>query len=64
MAANNMLALPIFDGEGYDHWSIIMKTLFRSQDLWELVEKGFSKHEEEARVKENRKRDASALYFI
>lgn len=29
--------VPFFDGENYDYWSIQMKTLFISQDLWELV---------------------------
>lgn len=41
-----------------------MKTLFRSQDVWELGYKGFSKHGDEARVRENRKKDAKVLYFI
>lgn len=48
MATNNISVsisqpnVSIFDGEGYEYWSIMMKMLFRSQDLWELVEKGFS----------------------
>jgi Domain of unknown function (DUF4219) len=31
-------AQPVFDGESYDYWSIKMKTLLISQDLWEIVE--------------------------
>ena len=46
-------SIPIFNGEGYEHWSIMIKTLFRSHDLWELVDKGFSKQDEEPRLKEN-----------
>lgn len=57
-------ALPIFDGEGYEHWSIMMRTLFRSQDLWEFVENGFPEQDEEGKLRENRKKDAKALYLI
>jgi Domain of unknown function (DUF4219) len=28
----------VFDGESYDYWSIKMKTLLISQDLWDMVE--------------------------
>ncbi|KAJ4764255.1 polyprotein [Rhynchospora pubera] len=31
----------VFDGEDYDYWSIMMKTLLISQDLWDIVEEGF-----------------------
>ncbi|XP_039115785.1 uncharacterized protein LOC120251274 [Dioscorea cayenensis subsp. rotundata] len=47
---------------GYDHWSIMMKTLFRFNGLWEVVEKGFSK--EEAKLTENQQKDAHALFLI
>ncbi|XP_039123419.1 uncharacterized protein LOC120260043 [Dioscorea cayenensis subsp. rotundata] len=57
-------AVPIFDGEDYDLWCLMMKTLFRSQDLWELVEKGLSEKEDEAKVRKNKKKDAKALFFI
>ena len=33
--------LPQFNGKNYDYWSITMKALFTSQELWELVEDGF-----------------------
>ncbi|XP_039137422.1 uncharacterized protein LOC120274950 [Dioscorea cayenensis subsp. rotundata] len=56
------LGVPVFDGEGYEHWCIKMKTYFRSQDLWDLVEKGFvesdAKDEEEAKMKESKRKDA------
>jgi hypothetical protein len=30
-----------FDGKNYDVWCINMKTIFFSQELWELIENGF-----------------------
>ena len=41
-----------------------MRTLFRSLDLWDLVEKGVDEDEGEAMLKEIRKRDAKALFHI
>ena len=41
-----------------------MKTLFKSQELWDLVENGFVDPDEENRLRENRKRDSKALFFI
>ena len=52
-----------------------MKNLFRSQDVWDLVESGFPEqknqqayqalsHVENDLLKENRKKDAKALFFI
>ncbi|GMI86387.1 hypothetical protein HRI_002308000 [Hibiscus trionum] len=35
-----------------------MKTLFKSQDLWDLVENGYTEPDEEARWKENKKNDS------
>ncbi|XP_074585493.1 uncharacterized protein LOC141841246 [Curcuma longa] len=57
--------IPIFKGECYEFWSIKMKTLFRSQDLWDLVEKGFDDEDaDESRLKENRKKDSKALFIL
>ena len=67
--------IPIFEGENYDYWSIQMKTLFISQDLWDLVEIGYeapASEQEEAtwsearkkKFKENKKKDAMALLNI
>ena len=58
-------SLPIFKGVGYEVWSIKMKTLFVSQDLWDLVEKGYTV----ARLapdglRETQKKDAKTLFFI
>ena len=64
--------IPIFEGENFQYWNIEMRTLFISQDLWDIVEDGYeapSNEEDlatwqEARrkkYKENNKRDANAL---
>lgn len=46
-----------------------MKTMFRSQELWEIVEQGYLEPEAvqaepDQRLRENRKKDAKALFFI
>ncbi|CAL9010551.1 unnamed protein product [Prunus brigantina] len=66
--------MPIFDGENYEYWSLQMKTLSISQDLWDLVEDGYEELEKtstgkatpesQQALKENRKRDAKALFLI
>ncbi|KAM2768866.1 hypothetical protein PS2_011686 [Malus domestica] len=67
------LRAPIFNGENFDFWQIKMKTIFRSHDLWEMVEKRYSplaKREEEItaaehkNLKENIVKDAKALGII
>ncbi|KAL3646200.1 hypothetical protein CASFOL_011380 [Castilleja foliolosa] len=56
--------LPIFDGENYDFWSIKMKTLFLSLDLWDLIEKGKSTEGNSAAVKKEQQNDAKALFYL
>nr|XP_010918050.1 uncharacterized protein LOC105042504 [Elaeis guineensis] len=69
MAANNnsmnmtQPLIPIFKGECYEFWGIKMKTLFKSQDLWDLVENGFADPDEEQRLRE-KKKEFKALFFI
>ncbi|CAN6684260.1 unnamed protein product [Malus baccata var. baccata] len=67
------LRAPVFNGENFDFWHIKMKTIFRSHDLWDMVEKGYSpstKREEELtatelkHLKENIVNDAKALRII
>ena len=41
------LPIPIFSGEHYDNWVVKMRTIFRSQDLWEYVENGYREPESE-----------------
>eukprot|EP00258_Populus_trichocarpa_P020775 XP_024436794.1 uncharacterized protein LOC7485384 isoform X3 [Populus trichocarpa] len=77
MATTNSLQsismpLPIFNGSNYDLWGGKMKTLFRSQNLWDIVKNGYEEPEnistlEEAQRKElevKKQKDASALYLI
>ncbi|XP_068312425.1 uncharacterized protein [Pyrus communis] len=70
------LRAPIFNGSNYDFWSIKMKTMFKSYDLWNLVDKGIeiaesgdeSSDEDQKSVKSSMKinetRDAKALGII
>ncbi|KAM1079184.1 hypothetical protein ACFX2B_013776 [Malus domestica] len=71
------LKAPIFDGENYDYWRIRMTTIFKSYDLWEMVQYGYDLPEMEidaleedltekqiATLKENRMNDARALGII
>ncbi|XP_076883588.1 uncharacterized protein LOC143532418 [Bidens hawaiensis] len=56
---------PVFKGEGYEFWSIRMKTLLRSKGLWEFVNQGFSEEDTDgARLAKNTKEDARALSLI
>ncbi|KAM2030938.1 hypothetical protein ACFX16_042257 [Malus domestica] len=71
------LRAPIFNGINYDFWSIKMKTIFKSHDLWNLVDKGYETVETEndssdedqqsvrkIAMKVNETRDAKALGII
>ncbi|GMI75780.1 hypothetical protein like AT1G48720 [Hibiscus trionum] len=57
-------SITIFNGESYEFWSIKMKTLFKSQDLWDLVENGYTELDEEGRLRENKRKKSKALFFI
>jgi hypothetical protein len=46
----------IFFGENYDFWSIKMKTLFVSIDLWEMVESGYEIPESTSTLTEAQKK--------
>ena len=61
--------LPIFNGEKYEWWSINIKTLLRSQELWDLVEHEFvdvlePTMEENERLRETKKKGVKALFII
>ena len=56
--------IPIFKGEDYEFWSIRMKTLIRSQDLWDLVEQGYADSDDKGKLRENKKKDSKALVII
>ncbi|XP_059070119.1 uncharacterized protein LOC131859893 [Cryptomeria japonica] len=78
MATNNTQIrpqIPIFNGKNYEFWAIKMKTLFCSQDIWDLVEKSFAEPQDDAayqrlqqtekdQLKDNRKKDVKALFLI
>ncbi|CAN6583338.1 unnamed protein product [Malus baccata var. baccata] len=67
------LRAPVFNGENFDFWQIRMKTIFRSHELWNIVEQGFTTSakgegeltEVEKKVRsENLVKDARALGII
>ncbi|CAN6679013.1 unnamed protein product [Malus baccata var. baccata] len=67
------LRAPVFHGDNFNFWQIKMKTIFRSHDLWDMVEKGYSplaKSEGELTatdlklLKENIVKDAKAFEII
>ena len=39
---SSTIFVPIFKGENYDFWRVKMETYFSSQDLWDIVEEGFT----------------------
>ncbi|XP_070668826.1 uncharacterized protein [Malus domestica] len=67
------LRAPVFNGKNFDFWLIKMKTIFRSHELWDLVENGYEtlvkKNEElteteKKLMRENVVKDARALGII
>ena len=67
--------IPQFNGKNYDYWAITMKAMFSSQDICDLVENGFQgladtttynalSQEERDLLRDNRKKDASHLFYI
>ncbi|KAL4014559.1 hypothetical protein IC575_026766 [Cucumis melo] len=74
MTSNGMLQpqLPRFSGKNFNQWSIQMKVLYGSQELWDIVERGYTEVENQSELtnqqlvelRENRKKDKKALFFI
>ncbi|KAK4269386.1 hypothetical protein QN277_022549 [Acacia crassicarpa] len=74
MASSNMVPfqVPMLTKSNYDNWSIKIKALLGSQDVWEMVEKGYNESQEGATLsqaqrdslKDSRKREKKALYLI
>lgn len=56
--------VPFFNGEHFNLWTLMMKTMFRSRDLWNLIEIKFSEEEDGNRLNESMKKDTKALYLI
>ena len=55
-------SIPLFKGDNYEFWSVKIRTLLKSQGLWELVETGAP--DTDPTPTETAKRDAKALFFI
>lgn len=53
--------IPIFRGKSYYFWSLKIKTLCKSQELWDVVETGIPEGNEN-QLREHWKRDSKALY--
>ena len=75
--SSSELKAPVFDGENYDFWRIRMTTIFKSYDLWDMVQNGYELPEMEVdaleedltetqikTLKQNRMEDARALGII
>lgn len=64
--------IPKLTKTNYDNWSILMKVLLGSQNLWEIVEYGYDEPDSDATLNENqrnalknvRKKDKKTLFFI
>ena len=37
-SSSSALKAPVFDGENYDFWRIRMTTIFKSYDIWDMVQ--------------------------
>ncbi|CAM8886482.1 unnamed protein product [Rhodiola kirilowii] len=63
-----------FNGRNFKNWSIQLKVFFRSQDLWSLVETGYTEvvgkafdeleKEDRDSLADTRKKDQKALFAI
>ncbi|KAE8681124.1 hypothetical protein F3Y22_tig00111342pilonHSYRG00188 [Hibiscus syriacus] len=75
--ANGMapFQVPTLNNNNYDNWSIKMKALIGSQDVWDIIEKGYNEPadddafatltpDQKTTLKDSRKRDKKALYLI
>ncbi|XP_068328040.1 uncharacterized protein [Pyrus communis] len=76
-SSSSELKAPVFDGENYDFWRIKMTTIFKSYDLWDMVQYGYKLPEMEVdaleedltetqlkTLKQNRMENARALGII
>ena len=69
------LQTPIFSRKNYDYWSLKIKALFRGQDVWEIVQNGYTEPTDRAAynnltqaekdsLREQRKKDGKDLFCI
>ncbi|XP_073104405.1 uncharacterized protein [Elaeis guineensis] len=72
MSNNMQFPIPRLTTTNYENWSIQMKALLGSQDIWEVVEKGYEEPQDDraqtmvqrTALVDQRKKDKKALYFI
>ena len=74
---SNMSSLQtsIFTRKNYKYWSLIMKALFRGQDVWDIVQNGYAKPADQAAynnlsqahkdvLREQRKKNGKVVFYI
>ncbi|XP_058776658.1 uncharacterized protein LOC131650979 [Vicia villosa] len=69
---SSSISVPIFNGENYDFWRVKMETYFSSQDIWDIVEEGFTvpadtstlNATQEKELKKNKQRNSKALFTL
>src|ERR1044072_3950330 len=69
---SSSLPVTIFNGENYDFWRVKMETFFSSQDLWDIVEEGFTapadtstlNATQEKELKKNKQKNSKALFTL
>ncbi|KHN23990.1 hypothetical protein glysoja_047761, partial [Glycine soja] len=69
---SSTISVPIFNGENYDFWRVKMETYFSSQDLWDIVEEGFTipadtsalNASQEKELKKNKQKNSKALFTL
>nr|XP_029118029.1 uncharacterized protein LOC114913563 [Elaeis guineensis] len=72
MSNSMQFPIPRFTTTNYENWSIQMKALLGSQDIWEVVEKGYEEPQDDraqmaaqrTALVDQRKKDKKTLYFI
>ncbi|CAL5401439.1 unnamed protein product [Camellia sinensis] len=55
-----MATIPIFDSTNYEFWSVKMRTLFLSMDLWDTIRNGYN----DKTNKEKQQKDGAVLSYI
>ena len=59
-SGSNMSSLQTL-GKNYEYWSLTMKSLFRGQDIWEIVQNGYAEPAHQAAYKNLTQVDKDAL---
>ena len=69
---SSTIFVPIFNCENYDFWRVKMETYFSSQDLWDIVEEGFTvsmdtlalNASQEKKLKKNKQKNSKELFTL